>query len=261
VNRIIGVGFILFVIVLGVFVYEEYIVEPVVYNDISSPTPFEQVKPTGHNYVDFEFNQTPLRVAWIKVSDLSHLFLYSNLPNTETAERRMQEKSCRYLVNGGFYSKESRPIGAFVSEGETVNKGSKNNLFNGIFSVDSSEKARISNSLILGDVRFAVQSGPILINEGETQLINLKSDAGERRTVVAINSKSEVMFFSIFNPQSVYLGPYLEDLPQVLQEFERKAGIKFNYALNLDGGTASAFYSDSVSLQELSPIGSYFCIR
>ncbi len=260
-NRIWGIGFVLFVLILGVFVYKEYIDETVVYNDLSSPSPFEQIKPTGHNFVDYEFNNLRLRVAWIEVSNLENLSLFSNLPTSETAEKRIREKSCKYLVNGGFYSEARRPIGAFVSEGETVNRSSRNNLFNGVFSVNDQEEPKITNNLGLGNVRFAVQSGPILISDGQLQQINLRSDAGERRTVVAINSQKRVVFLSIFNPESVYLGPHLSELADVLREFEKKTGNKFSFALNLDGGTASAFYSDSINLPELSPIGSYFCIK
>ncbi len=261
-TRVWGAGFILFILALGVFVYKEYVLMPnTTVDNVPSHSLIEQIKPIGNNFLDIEFKSSKFRISWIKISDVSKLTLFSNLPDTETAEQRMAEKSCNYLVNGGFYSKESRPIGAFVSEGETINTGSRNNLFNGVFSVDTNKYSKISNNLSLKNVRFAVQSGPILISDKEIQHFNLRSDNGERRMVVAIDANNDITFLTIFNPTSVYLGPYLTDLADIIREFEKKSGNSYQFALNLDGGTASAFYSDSVRLPELSPIGSYFCIK
>jgi hypothetical protein len=38
-----------------------------------------------------------------------------------------------------------------------------------------------------------------------------------------------------------------------------KLGWSVTEAINLDGGTASAFYTDKVYLKELNPVGSAFC--
>ena len=43
--------------------------------------------------------------------------------------------------------------------------------------------------------------------------------------------------------------------------FEEKTGIVFADVLNLDGGTASTFYSDSLQLPEAVISGSFFCLK
>lgn len=252
--------FLVFTLALGYFVYWQYFEPANLYNQ-PSPTPFAGPTPKGDNYKDIEFTGNMYRVGWIKIENISSLSLFSNLPDSETAEKRMAQKQCKYLVNGGFYSKESRPIGVFISGGEQINQGQKNTLFNGVFSVSDKDIPSITSDIHATNLRFALQSGPILIADGQLQQINLKADPGERRMVVTLDKNNKVTFLSIYNSSSVYLGPHLADVPDILREFEKKTGEKFMFALNLDGGTASAFYSDSLSLPELSPIGSYFCVK
>mgnify|MGYP001590102184 CR=1 FL=1 len=79
--------------------------------------------------------------------------------------------------------------------------------------------------------------------------------------VGVVTDEDRLVFLSFYNPISYYLGPNLEDLPGLLKSFEKETGIQIKDAINLDGGTASAFYAEGVSLTELRPIGSYFCAR
>jgi len=156
--------------------------------------------------------------------------------------------------------KEGEHIGLFVMEGERLSKWAKNALFNGVFGTDN-EIVFVSEGVPENDSRFAVQAGPILVKDNSAQSLKLKSDQQERRIVVGISEEGRAIFLVIFDPNSLFIGPNLSDLPSVLKMFEEKSGIKFKDALNLDGGTASAFYSPDVSLAELSPIGSFFCVK
>ncbi len=53
----------------------------------------------------------------------------------------------------------------------------------------------------------------------------------------------------------------LVDLPEIVQAIIKKETIDVVDALNLDGGNHSAFYGNDTTLYELSPIGSFFCIK
>lgn len=199
-------------------------------------------------------------VSWFKVNDVSKLTLFPNFEERMSAREAKKSHNCKSLVNGGFYSKEHKPIGLFVSEGKTLSMQTDNYLFNGVFGVGKDGSVEITDGRVREQMRFAVQAGPILIKDGIVREIKDISGSGERRTVVALTQTDEVYFFEVYKPESAYLGPTLSDMPEIVRLIGEKSGIKITNALNLDGGSASAFLTDSVSLGELSPIGSYFCL-
>lgn len=172
----------------------------------------------------------------------------------------MMEKQCKSLISAGFYTNENKPIGLFVYEGRKIKNLIANNLFNGIFSININNEAKITNEIKYENLRVGLQSGPIIMKDGESIALNVKNDKKSRRIVVAISDLKEIIFFVFYNKESVFTGPYLKDLPYALKLSEEKIGIKISDAINLDGGTASSFYTEYLNLSELTPIGSYFCL-
>jgi uncharacterized protein YigE (DUF2233 family) len=216
--------------------------------------------------VEIPYQGKTLLISWISVEDSNKIFLYSNLQNQQDARTIAKERECKVLTSGGFYSKENKHIGLFVTEGNEIERLQVNRLFNGILSIDKGAvyirraDANTTAEALLPP-RVALQTGPVLIENEKIQKIENAAIAGERRIVVAITPEGKTVFLALYQKDSAYLGPKLSDLPQVLIEFQNKTGITFIHALNLDGGTASAFLTDSVTLGELTPIGSYFCIK
>jgi len=220
-----------------------------------SPTPTTLAK--SENLVsenEFEF-------AWVKVENPNKLTLYDNLSAKLKTEMILERISCRTLVSGGFYSKEGKPIGLFVSEGKKLSLWQDNRLFNAAFMIDSSGIPEIAARPNTKDLRTALQTGPLLIADGKSQVLSIKNDAGERRVVAALNNSREIYFLAFFKPSNFIAGPKLTELPQIVKEAGVKIGTDFVDAVNLDGGTASAFINESLKLRELTPIGSYFCIN
>lgn len=231
-------------------------------SDISSslsPSP-TQVPKKSAQIIDFEKDGVAFQAAWLKITRLNNLFLYPNFEERIRAEELFKQKSCRSIVSAGFYTKENTPVGLFTTEGEQIKNRVDSRLFDGIFSVDKSGSALISLETPQ-NVRLALQSGPILIKNEQVQKLQIKDDKSARRVVLTLNKNSEVYFLAIFNKESVFEGPLLAELPQIIKGLEGKMGVKFLDAINLDGGSASAFYSDFLSLPELSPIGGYFCLK
>ena len=208
--------------------------------------------------LELDYNGSKLGVVFHAVSDPSRLSLFLNLDEKKTAVSVNSELGCKVLVNGGFYNKEGKPIGLFVAGGKTLSNWQENSLFNGILGVTKDGKAQVS--LETRGFVNAVQAGPILVKDGISRELNIKNDEPERRVVGIVTNQGALVFLSFYNTASYYLGPNLEDLPGLLKSFERETGTQIRDAINLDGGTASAFYREGVSLTELRPIGSYFCV-
>ncbi len=203
--------------------------------------------------------------AWVKANPET-LELMSNLDSKETASDLMKEYSCSALVNAGFYTADSpeeahEAIGLFVSEGETLSDFRKNSLFNGILSINEMDTPRITEVVPADPLRMGIQTGPLLQVNDQAMKLSLARDKNARRLVAAVTGDNELIFIVFYDSDARFSGPLLADLPQLLGEFENKTQINIADAINMDGGSASAFITDEVSLTEISPIGSFFCLK
>ena len=197
--------------------------------------------------------------VWIQVNDLENLFLYPNFENKDTLEEGVKKYECKNLVSGGFYSKDYSPIGLFISEEKIVNKSVENTLLNGYFILTKNNKATIEKNYLGESIRIGLQTGPILIQNEQLQKLNLVSDKNARRIVAALTNENELYFIAFYDKESVFLGPLLVDLPRLVNKIQDEMDIKFISAINLDGGSASAYFNKDIQLSELTPIGSFFC--
>ncbi len=220
---------------------------------LPSPTPQALEK------FSVEYKDQKYFVNWIEVSDISKISLHPNFEQKQTAKAAKSEKSCQSLVNAGFYTTDNKPVGLFIQNGGMLRDRNINSLFNGIFGITFVDKAFIGTKYPVGSTKYAIQSGPILISESKELALSIKNDENARRVAVALTPSGHIVFVVIYGP-GAYQGPMLEDLPGVLKALESQIDINFSDAINLDGGSASAFITDGVSLEELSPVGSLFCI-
>jgi len=111
-----------------------------------------------------------------------------------------------------------------------------------------------------GDHRIQLQSGPLLISAGRPERLRMKQDEATRRVFVAIDEEQRVIFGVVYHTEEVFKGPILSDLPEIINLFSQKTGIKLVSAMNLDGGSASVFADENIFLGELSNVGSFFCV-
>ena len=255
------IAFILFVTLIGVVVIMFKLGErpPSLSKNLSEPEATPQVKGVSKVSIGSE----EYSFAYIKAEVTSKIKLLPNFSKQETSQEIIDKGMCKYLVNAGFYSEKYKPIGLFISQREVLSAKQVNATFNGFFLVSEGEIPHILRDVGEEEYRIGLQSGPILILESTSQKLNLINEEQEkdRRIVTAINEKGEIYFIVIFKEDSVFSGPTLASLPEVLIEIQNSLGEKFVSALNLDGGAASSFWGEEFTLKELSPIGSYFCIN
>ncbi len=197
------------------------------------------------------------RVQWELVGTETTVRLISNLKDERTSQEVIDKYSCEILTSAGFYGEDGEHIGLFVSDGETISRTSQNFLFNGLLILDNEPK--ITN-LETSNHLNAVQTGPLLIKEGVSQNLSLKTDKNARRIVAAITNEGELLLAAFYNKDSVVKGPLLSELPRLLLSFADTQNIKIDSAINLDGGTASVFYKKGVNLPELVKVGGFLCV-
>ena len=221
--------------------------KPISETVIISPSPAPDLAQFG-NY----------RYAWVKITDLSRLTLLPNHDAQTSSEDLANKYHCQVLVNGNFYDKQNKPLGWLVSEGKTLAKPITSSLFNGFLSLSPS-KVEISPLVPQGLVNLGLQSGPLLILDSQPLLLKISNDQPRRRVIVALNNQKELIFLVLTGTDSLYSGPLLADTPKLVAAIGQALNQNLVTALNLDGGSASAFHTDTIHLSEYAYIGSFFC--
>jgi len=200
----------------------------------------------------------PIRISWAIVNPQA-VELYSNLKEQHLSEQIKVDKSCQILVNGGFYSKENTHLGLFISNFETISKFSPNDTRNGFLWI-SGNNVSIGNDLPDVNSRIALQSGPLLMQNGQPLSLKINNDEPNRHIAAGITDDQKLIFLAFYYDQSEFQGPMLGQLPEIINLFKKQTGVEITDAINLDGGSASVFITNYVLLRELKYVGSYFCI-
>ncbi len=222
-----------------------------------TPTPF--VMP--ENTVALSKGEKTYWMTWVKVEDKEKLFLYPNFTEKDAARSLIEKKKCKSLINGSYYTKDDKPLGLFLSENVSFSKKNPSALIPVIFYVSADNReAGFVTDLADKKARIALQVGPVLVKDGKARRLSIRDDEMARRIILALAEDNQIIFITAYKPDAIYDGPYLTNLPDLLLHFREKTGINLSDAVNLDGGSASVFYDGKFFLEELSYIGSYFCV-
>jgi hypothetical protein len=254
---------ILFFIVIGVLLYVSLTIRQEKNNQIEIP-----LSPTTYNpqlttynpqpitkFEDIEFNNQTYRAYYLSVNPLS-IKIIPNYQEKLSAKELINANSCRFAVNGGFYTKENSHLGYLKIDGREYSPEiTKSNLVNGYFSFLPDGTVSISNSYP-DEASTVIQTGPLLSDKA---LSTADSDKQARRIVAAKNIDGESAILAITLKEDLYYGPTLKDLGQIV--FSLSKPFKPESAINLDGGSASYFNNGEIELSEISPIGTLLCLQ
>ena len=224
---------------------------------IAIPTPTQEAQKENTVFV----NGTAYTYDYFTVTDPATLSLIPNFSKKEDAKKLFDENGCTSAINGGFYDTANKPLGEFQVNGTYYSGQIQSDLVNGFVWAVASDSAMISSDLPYASYRYAMQTGPILLFDGNVMPLSIHNDVGARRMIAAKNMENQLVFLAIYNGDSVFDGPKLADVPQIVQTISAKEHLNIADAINLDGGDASVFYSAKTSLSELSPVGSLFCVQ
>lgn len=259
-KRILVVVFIItFLVALAVILFPD-LTRPVKHNATNSETILgtESDEP---NYYDFDYSGKKARIVWMTVSDTQKISLLANFAEKLPATKLAEENSCTLAINGGFYTKEGSPTGLFITDGRAVENFAANSLTNGIFSINYALTPRITRAVPQDSLKIAVQSGPIVFENGSPAKLSMIRDEEARRVLIGVTGENKAMFMAIYFPDSTFNGPRLSDVPEILNTFNIKSNLFLADAVNLDGGSASTFLYKGLHLTEASPVGSMFCVK
>jgi exopolysaccharide biosynthesis protein len=157
-------------------------------------------------------------------------------PDGQSLSAVMKREKFVCGVNGGYFDTEFKPIGLRVADGTTFSPLRRARLITGILlqSERGIDVIRVSEFSGTKKIIAAVQSGPFLV-EGNKRIRGLNDSQLARRTFagIATNDRAFLGFCSEVS---------LAELANMVATMPIVADSKIRRAMNLDGGSSSAFW-------------------
>jgi uncharacterized protein YigE (DUF2233 family) len=217
---------------------------PAQWSQISSQSEPSPAKGLEHRYIVAEHSSSGERAS-LEVAIFStkacrlRIIDQSSEPRAEL-EKAMSRGNFLAAVNGGYFDPEDQPIGLLVVDGTIVSPLQKARLLSGVLSASGKkiQISRVAEFSLAQKPDAAVESGPMIVDLGKS-VHGLESTKLARRTFAAIGAdgKAALGFCSEVT---------LADLSQILAT-TLVSDFKIQRALNLDGGSSSAFWFKRVN--------------
>ena len=148
----------------------------------------------------------------------------------------MAQENCLAGVNGGYFDPDYAPIGLLISGGKMIAPLQRARLLTGVLSVSPRgvQILRVREFSRKQKLDAAIQCGPFLVDQGQ-RVRGLEETRTARRTFAAVDGvdRAALGFCSAVS---------LSDLAKVLAALRLAENFKIQRALNLDGGSSSAFW-------------------
>jgi uncharacterized protein YigE (DUF2233 family) len=156
-------------------------------------------------------------------------------PRSDLAQA-MRQKGWLAGVNGGYFDPDYAPIGLLISDGKMIAPLRRAKLITGLLAA-SPRKVQILRLREFSqqeEFSAAVQSGPFLVDLGRT-VRGLETTRTARRTFAAVGSVNRAALGFCSNVS-------LSELAKILATTRLAEDFRIERAINLDGGSSSAFW-------------------
>jgi len=187
------------------------------------------------------------------------LRVIDNPAGGETLADAMQRRNCVAGVNGGYFDPNFRPIGLLVSERVVISPLTRARLLTGVLcaSPNGIEIVRLREFSQKRKFDDAVECGPFLIDLGK-QIRGLDDTRSARRTFAGLARGGNAAL-------GVSSDLTLAQLGDVLSSVSLRDDFKIWRALNLDGGSSSAFWlrrrkGDAFSISEEKTVRDFVAV-
>ncbi len=194
----------------------------------------------AHRHVVLEDSQTNQRatidLALFSTKSCALRVIDQPAPPRSDLARVMRQEGCLAGVNGGYFDPDYAPIGLLITDGKMIAPLQRAKLITGVFAA-SPHGTRILRTREFSqqqEFNAAIQCGPFLIDQGRS-IRGLEKTRPARRTFAAIGGvdRAALGFCSDVS---------LSELAKILATTRLAEDFKIQRALNLDGGSSSAFW-------------------
>jgi uncharacterized protein YigE (DUF2233 family) len=187
------------------------------------------------------------------------LRLIDNPTASETLADAMQRRNCLAGVNGGYFDPNFKPIGLVISDGVILSPLTRARLLTGVLcsSDRGIEIVRLAEFSRRQKPNAAVECGPFLIDLGN-RIRGLDQTRSARRTFAAVARGGNAAL-------GVCSDLTLAQLSDALSSISLRNDFKTWRALNLDGGSSSAFWfargeGDAFSIPEEKTVRDFVAV-
>jgi exopolysaccharide biosynthesis protein len=148
----------------------------------------------------------------------------------------MRRENCLAGVNGGYFDPENKPVGLLISDGNVVAPLRKARLLSGVMIVSNGrvQLLRFAEYSSRRNSIAALQCGPFLIDRSQP-VAGLDDTRSARRTCVVTGGSDRAGIGYCSEATLAQLG-------KILATTGLAPDLKVQRALNLDGGSSSAFW-------------------
>jgi uncharacterized protein YigE (DUF2233 family) len=164
------------------------------------------------------------------------LRILQNEGGTNSLAETMEHETCLAGVNGGYFDEKFAPIGLRIVNGQTIAPLQRARLITGVLMASSRgvQIVRAREFSRRPGVTAAVQCGPFLVDRARP-INGLNNSNVARRTFAATTNTGRAML-------GVCSSVSLAELSKVLATTSIGEDLKIERALNLDGGSSTAFW-------------------
>jgi exopolysaccharide biosynthesis protein len=179
-------------------------------------------------------NRTNIELALFSTAS-ARIRVIDNARGDDTLAEAVAREHCIAGVNGGYFAPDNAPVGLVMIDGKSSSPFRKARLLSGVLVADGKRVHLLRSAEFSTRSKYsaALQCGPFLVDSGQP-VAGLETTRSARRTFVATASGDRVAIGFCSDAT-------LAELGQLLSLTAIAPGGKFNRALNLDGGSSSAF--------------------
>src|SRR6266481_2407300 len=174
------------------------------------------------------------------------LRVLQNEGGADSLGEMMRHEKCLAGVNGGYFDENFAPLGLRIANGQMIAPLQRARLITGVL-VASPRGVQIMRSREFSrrlGVSAAIQCGPFLVDRG--QPISGLNDSHLARRTFAVTTSSSRALVGVCSEVS------LAELAKILATPSLAEDVKIERALNLDGGSSSAFWFARENGSEIS---------
>jgi len=206
---------------------------------ISTQTELSGTRGLEHRYLVFENqdngDRASVELALFSAKSCRLRVLDQSEESRLDLSEMMRRENCSAGVNGGYFDPDFKPVGLLIADGRTIAPLRHARLLTGVLFAGAGKVqiARFGNFSARQKIDAAVECGPMVVDAGKA-VLGLESNRSARRTfaAVAVGDRAALGFCS---------DVALADLAKILGS-QFAADFRIQYALNLDGGSSSAFW-------------------
>lgn len=227
-------------------------------------TPTPMILPNGL-IAEVKISKKNYKVLMLKINPGDKFTLIPNFREKIIPDTLVSENNCRAAVNGGFYKENETPLGLMIIKGNELGKPAVSRTANAFFWQDNNFQLDFAKypPADTSYLDFIFQTGP-LITLGNRKLSTTR-DEYARRSLIGRDTNNNYYLLSVIAADNTFSGPFLSEIPLIFNSAAVKNIVEFNEVLNLDGGSASFYYStdgqETLTLSALSPVGSLLCLQ